>query len=416
MLLLFYAIIAPQYLYVLPATLHAQPQQQTRASKHHLAPAINISIGAYPPIPSLIGIGPEKCGTTSFAAHLARFPEMVLPSSSPSSVAMELRLWLHCGSADLNASLARVTRANKDAKDKCSLKRYTRCWSVRFDDVRTRAWNSESESESARSLYFYFEKSPSYWNYPHVAFLFSRFLVSQNTKLLILLRSPKRRTHSYFVLQSLLNRLVTRDFADFIAQSMANAYIAQMQSVLSKHENVQNVRSELLSVWRGYVYANGHNSVSLNGAFEWDANPWFSVGASCYVAPLLMWLTHVPHSHMRIVQSEALFDRYEARERQRVFHALRCWLRSGYVQTDASHEQCVDRLESEDEVNVTMPRLRSVSHFDESQKHLQALTNTSAVYERYTWFYEVCNLRLRQLLETEPFSEMVLTPFEWDAW
>merc|ERR1712154_372593 len=129
--------------------------------------------------------------------------------------------------------------------------------------------------------------------------------------------------------------------------------------------------------------------------FEWDTNPWFAVGASCYVVPLLMWLRYVPPSQIRVIQSEVLFggSEHDARERQRVFHRLRCWLRRDYVQGNASQEECVERLESKDDVNATMPRLRSISHFDEGQQHLQALSNTSAAYRRYTRFCEVCNLR-----------------------
>ena len=55
--------------------------------------------------------------------------------------------------------------------------------------------------------YYYFEKSPAYWCYEHVAFLFNKLMVPQGTKFFVLMRDPIKRTFSYWSHQTQIHHL-----------------------------------------------------------------------------------------------------------------------------------------------------------------------------------------------------------------
>ena len=68
----------------------------------------------YPPIPSVVGIGPEKCGTTSMSYMLTRhsdeIPEIIKPLHEPTGIDGEMRVWLPCGNSNLEQTLENVIR------------------------------------------------------------------------------------------------------------------------------------------------------------------------------------------------------------------------------------------------------------------------------------------------------------------
>ena len=72
-----------------------------------------------PPIPSIIGIGPEKGGTTTLADLISFHPNMinefVKPQNEPSGVTWEMRMFMKCGGSDLKKTLEIVTREGSPA-------------------------------------------------------------------------------------------------------------------------------------------------------------------------------------------------------------------------------------------------------------------------------------------------------------
>ena len=108
-------------------------------------PVINKSKRKYPGIPSLISIGPEKCGTTSFGKILEQFEEITVPSTSPIGIELEIRMWLNCGNRDLNYTYHRILTATT-FKDHCSMKWYKHFWQIKYDDIR----NSKKNDKKSR--------------------------------------------------------------------------------------------------------------------------------------------------------------------------------------------------------------------------------------------------------------------------
>ena len=361
---------------------------------------INKSKRKYPGIPSLISIGPEKCGTTSFGKILEQFEEIIVPSTSPIGIELEIRMWLNCGNRDLNYTYHRILNATS-FKDHCSMKWYKHFWQIKYDDIR----NSKKNGKKSR-FYYYFEKSPAYWYYEHVAFVFKHFLIPlENTKFVILLRNPLKRLFSYFVLQYSLHQIITIDFEDFIEQSLNNKYIQLMDKELSNREYD---KEKLMNLWRMYIYKNGANYISVNGQYKYDTNPWSSFGGSCYIVPLLMWLQYIPIKRIKIIQMESLYkskvDAFES------LNLLRCWLSIEY-EYDGDLDHCLN----DKRTNATIYHLRSVSHFAKS-RNVNMIDDSSKVYHEYRIFFKQCNQRLQDLFAEQQYKQLQLSEFEWDLW
>eukprot|EP01084_Bolivina_argentea_P048749 89767_1 len=359
----------------------------------------------YPPIPSIISIGPEKSGTTSFGQILNNFSEFVIPFKSPINIGLEIRIWLNCGHMfDLNSTFYNMLNSMNHFKSKCSLKWYKHFWSVPYNDIR-----NEYKSDTIKyKYYYYFEKSPAYWYYEHMAFLFKHFL-PYNTKYVILLRNPFKRMYSYFILQYLLNRVITIDFNDFIQQSLNNKYIQSMMQILSLPIN--NKKNKLISLWRLYIYKNQQNYITVNGNYEYDTNPWFSLGANCYVVPLLMWLKYIPITQIKLIQTELLFNKKS--NVSYYFNLFRCWLSMQY-EYDNNLEICLKDKQKWTDNNITMIHSRKVSQFASSIKDKLILTET--VRFEYNNFITSCNQRLSNLLNENKYIELQLMPFQWELW
>ena len=84
----------------------------------------------YPGIPSVISIGPEKCGTTSFAEMLDQFDEFIVPSKSAINIKYEMRMFLDpdCFGyhpTNLTKVYLKISSSfNDNISNKCSYKYY----------------------------------------------------------------------------------------------------------------------------------------------------------------------------------------------------------------------------------------------------------------------------------------------------
>ena len=380
----------------------------------------------------MISIGPEKSGTTSFAELLGKTDEYILPSTSPVDVKLELRMWLdpecvHYDAMNLTFAYFNILNSfNASFKNHCSYKWYKHFWSIKYNDIRNKdLFKDQKILENPNhdyKHYYYFEKSPAYWYYPHIAMIFKYFLIpTQNTKFVILLRNPLKRIYSYFILQFRLHRInINNGFHEFIEQSMSNKYIKLMQNILSSHTTMDIMKSseimdKLLSVWSGYIYKNQQNYVTKTGD-EYDTNPWFGIGASCYFVPLLMWLKYIPLNNIKVIQSELLFgnDRIQTMKYMNLF---RCWISMDYEYKDGEDmNKCLrDKEESNLKLNITIPHSRPISYL--GNESIYDVDHASSVYINYNEFLmTTCKQQLINLFEIQHYKSLTLFPFEWKMW
>ena len=103
---------------------------------------INSNSIRIPPIPSIIGIGPEKCGTTTLADYISFKPhfinEFVKPQTEPSGVTWEMRSFMKCGGSDLIKTKKMVLHPGTPAigENRCSLGWYQHFWPIMHNDIR----------------------------------------------------------------------------------------------------------------------------------------------------------------------------------------------------------------------------------------------------------------------------------------
>eukprot|EP01084_Bolivina_argentea_P139294 245062_1 len=255
----------------------------------------------YPPIPSIVGIGPEKCGTTSMAYMLSRhadkIPEIIKPVHEPTGIDCEMRVWLPCGNKNFEESLKNVLRNGAPTKGEnyCSLGWYQHFWTPPNDDIRFLHYylnymnstetfidiikNNNSPNKKKNKLYdiinnnntpysesnplswhwkyyYYFEKSPAYWCYEHVAYLFNKLLVPQGTKFFILMRDPIKRTFSYWSHQTGIGHLHGK-WPQFITNSLQNKQLQNMINLMKDEtKTIMDIKDDLLKEWKDYVYSN----------------------------------------------------------------------------------------------------------------------------------------------------------------
>ena len=250
----------------------------------------------YPPIPSLVGIGPEKCGTTSMSFMLTRhpdkIPEIMKPVHEPTGVDCEMRVWLPCGNQNKQETLENVLRDGYPTKPEnyCSLGWYQHFWVPHHDDIRflhyyihymnstdifmdivkyndtdktlfqiIQGKNGEYDMHNPLTwkwkYYYYFEKTPAYWCYDHVAFIFNKMLVPQGTKFFVLARDPIKRTFSYWSHQTQIGHLRGK-WEGYINEGLNIPSIKSMVGLLKdESKSIMEIKDELLQYWNYYVYA-----------------------------------------------------------------------------------------------------------------------------------------------------------------
>ena len=460
----------------------------------------------YPPIPSVVGIGPEKCGTTSMSYMLTRhsdkIPEVIKPLHEPTGIDGEMRVWLPCGNSNLKESLENVIRDGIPTKPEnyCSLGWYQHFWTPHHDDVRylhyylhfmnatrpfTRIvnYNNSSSALSSKNIieilgdnelkyestnplswrwryYYYFEKSPAYWCYEHVAYLFGQLLAPQGTKFFVMARDPIKRSFSYYSHQTQIGRW-RGNWDKYINEGLNDQHIQKMVGLMKDEaRSLMDIKGELLKYWKQYVYDSGRGygyighrdaghkaagrprkmgrhllggnegNLSLReeivdkwrrskrdgrafidgerrrlwsgkdpGYVKADTNPNLGIGASCYVVPLLMWLEHIPSAQVVVMQSELMYGG----NHNRFISDVRCWMSLGYEYN--TMEEC--RQSGKKEVEV-----------GEEHKTISARTRVKEEDARklYDGLYKYCNQRLRELMEIEEFAHLAMHDMQWDKW
>eukprot|EP01083_Nonionella_stella_P084466 233833_1 len=420
-----------------------------------------------PPIPSVVGIGPEKCGTTSMAYMLSRhpdkIPELMKPVHEPTGIDCEMRVWLPCGNRNFKETLTNVLRDGNPDKGRnfCSLGWYAHFWTPHHDDIRFLNYytnstsdllantdHKEYKSEDPRTwrwkYYYYFEKSPAYWCYEHVAYLFHKLLVPQGTKFFVLLRDPLKRTFSYWSHQTQIGHLRHGgSWPNFIQNSLHNVHLQKMIGLLrDDNQSILEIKEDLLKTWSDYVYAESYGYIGRRddttqnrkpkiphrvqrrkgldiedqtsrntstrrrlwtqrdpGYVGADTNPKLGVGASCYVIPLLMWLQYVPVGQMSVMQSELMYGG----NHNKFVSDVRCWVSVGYEYD--TMEEC----QKDGKKNVEVPE----EHMTMSSKNKVHEQEAQALYNG---LFKFCNKRLKELLEMDEFKSMMLHQIAWDKW
>ena len=118
-----------------------------------------------------------------------------------------------------------------------------------------------------------------------------------------------------------------------------------------------------------------------------------AVGESCYVAPLVVWLTHLPPSSVLLVQSEQLFA-----DPAGMLQWLRCWAAAPY-EFGGDPAACTRPREE--------PQARREQQASRGRKQEGIVRRLSAE------LYRPCTQRLLDLLREREFRGMVLA--EWDV-
>jgi len=499
------AVVAQQYLSSDTSTLELNHHQRVlRSSDSSTVYSLNAANDPngevfhlkYPPIPSVVGIGPEKCGTTSMLYMLTRhsdqIPEVIKPLHEPTGIDGEMRVWLPCGDSNLQQTLENVVRDGVPTKPEnyCSLGWYQHFWTPQHDDVRylhyylnfmnhTRPFTKiigydRSKGQMINILrdqsleykandplswrwkfYYYFEKSPAYWCFEHVAYLFGQLLAPQGTKLFVMARDPIKRLFSYYSHQSQISRY-RGNWNKYITDGLQDSNIQAMIALMKDEQrSLMDIKGGLLKHWRQYVYESGRRygyigardaqrgklakrkksrrlfANDMNGSYSlreqivdryhqndtwfsnrrrlWgpkdpghvkaDPDPTVGMGASCYVVPLLMWLEHVPSTQLSVMQSELMYGA----DHNRFISDVRCWMSLGYEYE--TMEQC--RQSGTKDVSIS-----------EEHKTISARSKVSEADSRrlHDELYQYCNKRLVELLEMDEYAHMTLHTMQWDKW
>lgn len=305
-------------------------------------------------------------------------------------------------------------------------------------------------------FYYYFEKSPAYWCYEHVAFLFNKLMVPQGTKFFALLRDPIKRTYSYWSHQFGIKNI--RDsWVQYVHDGMNDKHIRQMIVLLKDaSKNIMQIKDTLLKEWRAYTYASDKSygyigprdgnhkksgkwgkglrdfrrfnrgqprsrkksrkstfgrkllnetrrrrlwSESEAGYVAADTNSYLGVGASCYVIPLLMWLEYIPTSQMSVMQSELMYGG----NHNDFISDVRCWYSNGYEY--ASMDAC--KRSGDTQVIVTKEHKTKSAKKEIPDRDARSL---------YNGLYKHCNERLKELMELDEYRSLPLHQMQWDKW
>ena len=114
--------------------------------------------------------------------------------------------------------------------------------------------------------YYYFEKSPAYWCYEHVAFLFNKIMVPMGTKFFVLMRDPIKRTFSYWSHQTQIRHL-NGPWNKYIENGLNDENIKNMVKLM-KNESapILDIKDELVSEWRKYAYSKNYGYIGARVA------------------------------------------------------------------------------------------------------------------------------------------------------
>ena len=382
------------------------------------------------PIPAIILIGAQKCGTESLLKTMQSIPEI-------HAVKRELHYFDECSATNpphsYNKSLNQFWNISKCRKQKYKHKL-----------KNTMSGKLRKNSSYLDSIYI-FEKTPVYIMHPHIAEIVTNEFVKYGTKIFALFRNPSKRLISglfqlFFGVKSSENyKNKTREAAveeinkficvwtaytdSFKSYCSSNYNLFLVNNLITNKMNALNV--ELNELYNSYQNGSFYGDVDdilsiLNRIYVdvlyWTQNQEHKFGdyrswlRGQYALQCAVWLHRIrklkskKHS-FKIIQSEQLF--FSGDSFQRTLLYLKCFVHSVDVADDEYDEwmqQCVENNENEQYVRYNINSMTSRHSLDPI---LQKMLDES---------YKVSNKWLKLLID-ELCPDIVLHgKWKWKLW
>eukprot|EP01083_Nonionella_stella_P080718 221912_1 len=263
--------------------------------------------------------------------------------------------------------------------------------------------------KQSHSSYF-FEKTPIYVLYPHIAYIMAHDMIQYGTKVILLLRNPVHRFVSgYFQELSLSkhNRLPSdwNRSLDVYLEDVISTFAEYISDLERMCSNVNgSTVSDMVRRYTELVYFYSRmRDVLKRFYFVWIR--------SCYGPQIITWLYYIgmatesKHS-MKVVQSEVYF-----KDTEETTNHILCYIH--YDVGDANYSEWMSECVKENRyyhaqgsVNPEAKNSQRRTSFALSEQQRQRLSSS----------FDICNKWLRVILDSAQYVDLMMLPFNWSLW